>query len=198
MKTLFIDFDGTLCHDRFWQSLPAEDLYKVQTKLFQENFLMVIDWMLGKYSSEEVNRFIATETSLSYNKLWSAFLHDCSNMHIESGVLDLVSDLRSEYYTVLITDNMDSFDRFTVPALNLTKYFDTIVNSYNEGAIKRDHHGLLFTKYINGDISQSILLENNLDNCELFRKLGGISLYVSAQKNLKEHLIDISKMSLLG
>lgn len=34
---LFIDFDGTLCHDRFWRNIDASGFEKIQNFLFGEN-----------------------------------------------------------------------------------------------------------------------------------------------------------------
>jgi FMN phosphatase YigB (HAD superfamily) len=188
MKTLFVDFDGTLCHDRFWQSLPPHEHDLIQQKLFTENLLMVIDWMLGKYTSEEVNLFVARETGIPYQKLWETFVFDCSHMTVSQIDLDLITALRTKYYIVLITGNMDSFNRFTAPTLYLHEYFDVIVNSYNEGKIKTDDNGALFLKYLQGDISEAVLIENSLDSYQTFKALGGSALLVSTQTGTTEHL----------
>ncbi len=39
---------------------------------------------------------------------------------------------------VIATDNMDTFTRFTVPALRLSEHFDGILNSFERGVLKQD------------------------------------------------------------
>lgn len=70
MKTLFIDFDGTICHDRFWRSLPKNENQQIQDFLFSGKNSAVVDWMKGVYTSEEINQMVAKETGLLYEHLW--------------------------------------------------------------------------------------------------------------------------------
>ncbi|MEZ4104057.1 MAG: hypothetical protein R3B60_02090 [Candidatus Paceibacterota bacterium] len=50
MKALFVDFDGTLCDERYWRSLPTEEYEAIQELLFKNNTQIVHDWMRGVYS----------------------------------------------------------------------------------------------------------------------------------------------------
>ena len=87
MQTLFVDFDGTICHDRFWRSLPQTEHDKVQEILFKQNNEMVVDWMKGKYSSEDINQFVATKTGIEYARLWEIFQDDCKTMRVDDKIL---------------------------------------------------------------------------------------------------------------
>ncbi|MEK7065997.1 MAG: hypothetical protein AAB965_00305 [Patescibacteria group bacterium] len=51
---LFCDFDGVLCYDRFWRSLPSHEYEKMQDALFRRDKEMVNDWMRGEYCAEEI------------------------------------------------------------------------------------------------------------------------------------------------
>jgi FMN phosphatase YigB (HAD superfamily) len=184
---LFIDFDGTLCHDRFWRSLEPTIQQKIQANLFGLKKELVRDWMLGKYTSEEINQMLAEELGSDYDTLWSTFVSDCERMFVSQEVLDRIKILRSRYLTVLITDNMDSLDRFTIPALGLDQYFDLIVNSHIEKALKNDENGKSFQKVIEkyqSPISESILIDNSISSCEIFADLGGKSCLVTSEKAL--------------
>ncbi len=145
MKTLLIDFDGTLCHDRFWRSLEPELSQKVQQYLFLSDKTMVKDWMNGVYTSEDINKLLSDSLGINYEFLWNLFVKDCQNMHVDETVLSRIKELRKDYKIILITDNMDCFDRFTVPALKLDDYFDAVVNSFNEQTSKNENEGQLPT-----------------------------------------------------
>lgn len=173
MKTLFIDFDGTICFDKFWRNTPKETYEIIQEYLFRDNQDLVIDWMVGKHTSEEINMIVAKNTGLKYENIWDTFVHDCRNMEVDSEILKLIGGLRSKYYIVLITGNMDCFDRFTVPALYLDNYFDKIVNSFNEGIQKGDNGGQSFLNHLEGNIKNAILIEDSSKSRKVFEKLGG-------------------------
>ncbi|MEO6536562.1 MAG: hypothetical protein ABIT47_02640 [Candidatus Paceibacterota bacterium] len=185
--TLFIDFDGTLCHDRFWRSLEPELQDKVQNHLFISNREIVSQWMKGSFTSEEINRKLSEEIGIDFEDLWEIFVNDCKTMTIESGTLEQLRELKSLYRIVLVTDNMDSFDRFTVPALGLNNHFDKIVNSWMVKAFKNDNKGESFRKTIldgGSNIDESILIDNSTQSCEIFKELGGDSYLVTPEKSL--------------
>lgn len=189
--TLFIDFDGTLCHDRFWRSLEPELQAKVQANLFSSKNELVRDWMLGKYMSEEINQILAEELNTDYEILWSTFVSDCEKMVVSQEVLDRIQSLKERYFTVLITDNMDSLDRFTVPVLGLNQYFDLIVNSHTEKSLKNDENGKSFQKVAEkyqSPLSESILIDNSASSCKVFEDLGGKSCLVTPEKTLADWL----------
>lgn len=188
---LFIDFDGTLCHDRFWRSLEPELQVRVQTNLFGSKKDLVRDWMLGKYTSEEINQMLAEELGSDYDILWSTFVNDCEKMSVSEDVLSQIGNLRNRYFTVLITDNMDSLDRFTIPALGLDQYFDLVVNSHTEKALKNDDNGSSFrkvSKKYQSPISESVLIDNSASSCNVFSDLGGKSCLVTSEKTLADWL----------
>jgi FMN phosphatase YigB (HAD superfamily) len=188
VRTLFIDFDGTICHDRFWRGLKPDEYTQVQNILFSGKNTLVADWMRGRYSSEEINRAVEIETSLPYDYLWQVFVSDCETMFVDPKIIELIQVLRKRYHVVLITGNMDCFTRFTVPALKLEASFDEIVNSYYEGQLKTENAGATFVKYTKGDISEAILIEDSTKSCEAFRLLGGTAYQVTIPKDTLKFL----------
>lgn len=188
---LFIDFDGTLCHDRFWRSLPLDQYEKVQRLLFTEDKTCIQEWMKGKRTSEEVNLLLAEQIGISSQELWSIFVKDAETMFVSQEVLETIGKLRDIYTTILITVNMDSFSRFTVPALKLDNYFDAISNSYCEGKFKEDNGGEIFKEYLekyNTPIKSSILMDDSPTACQTFVALGGNAHQVTLEENLAFHL----------
>ena len=121
---LFCDFDGVLCWERYWRSLPSVEHEKMQELLFRNDTTIVNDWMRGKYSAEEINQLVARKIGMPFEKLWNIFVEDCKTMQVSKDILKKLRAFRKYYIVILITGNMDSFTRFTHPALMLENYFD--------------------------------------------------------------------------
>ncbi|MFZ3073547.1 MAG: hypothetical protein WA093_00220 [Minisyncoccales bacterium] len=193
---LFIDFDGTLCHDRFWQSLGERDYERINNFLFNGGDL-VDRWMRGKCNLEQVCEILSRELDLGYKTLLEALEDDCRNMRIAAADLEKIDRLKNKYVVAMVTVNMDCFDRFTVPELGLDNHFDCIVNSYNEGVLKHGENGGLFGSALvktGADINRSILIDDSEKACGAFKKLGGRALQVDQQKTLSywlDHLLSL-------
>ncbi len=182
---LFIDFDGTLCHDKFWRSLDVDTKEKVQDFLFLHSKNMVNDWMLGKYTSEEINQYISQKLNIDYDYLWSTFVKDCNEMRVEINDLLKIKELGAKFTTILMTDNMDCFTRFTAPSLNLEQYFNQIINSFDHKKSKNDH----FRELLPADKKEgNVLIDNSANTCEVFKNLGGTSYLVTKKEPLSHFL----------
>lgn len=188
---LFIDFDGTLCHDRFWRNIDTDIFDQIQNFLFSENKSVIQDWMKGIYSSEYINQLISKELNIPFDKIWKVFVEDCKNMTISGDILNRIEKFRKDYTTVLITDNMDCFTRFTVPAQKLDSFFDSIVNSFENKKFKEHNDGEVFIQLAdraNTKIEDCILIDNSKSACEIFSKLGGKSYFVTSENTLDYYL----------
>lgn len=144
--------------------------------------------MCGKYTSEEICAVVSKKCNLEYDYLWEVFVHDCKTMQITRALLSSILALRTNFYIVLITGNMDCFTRFTVPTLRLEYYFNKIVNSADEGQMKTDDNGATFLTYVQGDITQAFLIEDSEKSCCVFKKLGGKALQVTKATSTLSHL----------
>ena len=117
-------------------------------------------------------------------------------MYISPEILQAISDLSKNNTAILITDNMDCFNRFTKPALQLEKYFSFIFNSCDFGVLKDDTtFGGLFKKVCDMhkfDITKSVLVDNSEENCAIFTKLGGRALLVKNSDDTLYILIHIA------
>lgn len=160
-KAVFIDWNGTLSTSKFWGHLedpshPKSNYYtKLQSALFEGPMReLLVPWMRGELTSEDVVTKLSIVTELPYAELFEEFVFSCKTMQLVSPeVLDLVRHLRAKGIKVVIaTDNMDSFNRWTVPELELTQHFDEILNSYDLAALKKDFdekgNSLFFSQFL--------------------------------------------------
>ena len=146
-QNIFIDFDGTICFDYFWRSAPQKINKTITKFLFWDHVQLIENWMRGKLLSEDITALIAKNTGVNYDLIYNILVKDCQNMYIPPKLLQAISDLGKNNTTILITDNMDCFNRFTKPALQLEKYFSFIFNSCDFGVLKDDiPSGGLFKK----------------------------------------------------
>jgi FMN phosphatase YigB (HAD superfamily) len=175
---LFIDFHNTLSKDYFWRSLHHSHKKKIEELLFVNSNPQTHEWMRGNINSEIINALVAEHIGLDYDLVWKVFVDDCVTMRVSQSELLLINELRKKYYTILITDNMDCFNRYTVPSLQLDTYFDYISNSATEGMLKMDNNGEVFINRIaafNSLIEKSFLIDDSSSACKIFNRLGGKS-----------------------
>lgn len=188
---LFCDFDGTICFDKYWKSLPIKAYEQVQEILFRSDKTVVNNWMRGNYDAEKVNQQLAERIGMPFEELWKLFVNDCNTMRVDQDILEKIGMLRKLFTTILITDNMDSFSRFTVPALKLYDYFDHISNSFYEKKYKTDNEGEIFLDYckkLQAPIEKSMLFDDSPGVCQVFKNLGGISYQTSSDNNIWYYL----------
>lgn len=195
-KILFFDFDGTLCMQRYWRSLPQKEHTQVQNLLFGDDRTKINNWMRGSYSAEEVNQYISDHINIDYEYLWDIFIEDCQTMQVMPDLLHTIDSFRKRYIVILITGNMDSFTRFTVPSLKLEQHFDVISNSYYEGRHKTDDNGALFVKYttqFSVDMADCLLFDDSDKVLDIFSLLGGDARKVVDDQDTLRQLITLNE-----
>jgi FMN phosphatase YigB (HAD superfamily) len=192
---LFVDFDGTICFDKYWRSLPKEKRDQIDIFLFGQDKTILNDWMRGKYTSEEINKILAEKLQIPYHKLWELFVNDCKTMRVSQEIINNLNHLKNKYIIILVTGNMDSFSRFTVPSLYLDKVFDHINNSFIEGKLKHENKGEIFVKYadkFNIPIQSCYLIDDSDKACKSFKDLGGTALQISPENDVFYYLRKLS------
>ena len=204
-RLLFIDYNGVISYFPFWHSLrdPAHKLNFVfgviQDFLFTKNKEIINDWMRGKYDSEHINNLITTEAGIKPKELWNVYVEDCKNMDISHSILTELAKLKKNYTLILRTDNMDCFERFTLPRnKKLVDTFDEIHTSTALKELKKDRGGKYFIetaeKYGLG-IHQCFLIDDSSSNTEMFTSLGGKAFRTKTES---EALDAISKLNLMS
>jgi len=96
-----------------------------------------------KVKSEDIIDNIVSNSNLDRKNVFDEFVTGCRKMeYVSTEVLPLIKTIQNKGVKVFIaTDNMDSFTRWTVPALRLNKIFDGILNSYDLKVMKSDADG---------------------------------------------------------
>ncbi len=177
VEGVFIDWDGTSCVDKFWGHLEGQNLYsKIQQFLFTENKNLVIDWMIGKVNVNEVVLRIAQGTQLDSGLLYRELKKSCKEMKLVSPeILELARMIRLNGVQVAIaTDNMDTFTKWTAPALGLQDHFDGILNSYELGVSKRKGSPFfgIFLEQNGVDPKNCVIIDDSEDRDNVLAKYG--------------------------
>lgn len=187
LKVVFIDWYKTLSASLFWEPWRSSlhPLYssfeKIGPVLFKEMKSEQMDWMRGKLSSEQIISKLSHKTGLDYNLLLSEFISSCRNMKFYSPkTLNMLKIIQSQGIKVIIaTDNMDSFQRWTVPSLGLKNTFDEILDSASIGWVKEDFDqqgdSLFFRKFFEfHDLSpqETVLIDDSEDKGRSLAKFG--------------------------
>jgi len=189
---IFVDFNGIISYNNFWKSLENlkhplhEDLEKINLFLFKENKQIVSDWMLGKFTSEDIHQIISKKLNINYASLFETFKNDCANIDISKKIVNQLKKLKKYYKVILITDNMDSFDRYTLPNNPILNIFDEIDNSYNMKKFKSSDNGKYFLEKIKknkASIENCILIDDSENNCNKFKNLGGMAFNIKEGEN---------------
>ncbi len=188
---IFVDFNGVISYKNFWFSLEKDNsvVYeKINEFLFRENIQMVKDWMLWKYQSEEICKFLSDSLNVDYDYIYDTFVEDCKNIDLSWRIRELLNELKKYYYIVLVTDNMDSFTKITVKNnLDYFNVFDSIFNSADEWYFKVD----VYSKYVNhydSKIELSYLIDDSAWNCKKFSELWWKVMNVKWEEQVSQNL----------
>lgn len=204
-RAIFIDWFGTLSLTNFWGHLERS---KKQTdrdhfKLWADTVFVshkdkIVPWMKGKYTTEDILSMAAKETQTNFDILLKEFIIGCEKMMYSSpNIPNLVKNLRNKQITVCIaTDNMDSFTRWTVPAMKLDFHFDEILNSFYLKVLKHELDGngqtLFFQDFFSRhkDIrpENCILIDDWEDKMSIISRQGIDYRRVDASNTLEQEL----------
>ena len=206
-EAVFVDWDGTLSDSRFWDRWRddperAEKYGKIQNALFETvtGKRMLKFWMTGFWDYKQILTYVNESTGVSYGELENELRYSAENMKlIDDKVLDQVRQLRDIGKQVVIaTDNMDTFDLWTVPALELNDHFDDILNSSSVKLLKGaaspfGAKGSFFSRYLK---QMSIAPENTvlIDNSRSAKSVEGAGMnfmHVNNRHSLSDHLSTI-------
>jgi len=194
-RTVLFDFDGVLCHGRFYEKALLPEHREVrdwlQANVFGDKEL-VRKWMRGQVGSVEVNRLIAQNTNIEYGTLARLFEESVVGMELDKEVLAVAESLKRAGRKIgLVTDNMDVFTKITVPNHRLDSLFDVIINSADHGVLKNEDGGRLFDIALSAlgeDVGDSLMVDDSAATIELFRQKGGQGFVYRDAAGLKEFL----------
>lgn len=177
-QTILFDFDGVLCHDRFYvQTLLPEytHVYEwIQSNIFGTPHE---DWLRGIVNSEKINKIISDATGIEFDVLHKKFLESVRMMKLDERVKALAAELKSSGLKIgLVTDNMDVFSDITIKNHKLDDVFEAIINSADYGILKKDDNGKLFDialEKLNVPIKNTLMIDNSPVVIDLYTKKGG-------------------------
>lgn len=202
-KIVFIDWSGTLSKSKFWGHLETsnKELFrKIEDNLFKKNIDLIKPWMRGELTSEDVAKKISVETGLDYKQVYDEFIKGCELMEfVDTRVPELVKKLKKMGTKVYIaSNNMDSFDRWTVPAMKLEELFDGIINSFPVKALKHDFTdegiSLFFDKILTKEgvkAQETILIDDSEDKENKLTNYGINYHRISDQRTLIDELTSL-------
>ena len=195
-KIILFDFDGVLCHDRFYEKtlLPK---YQETYDWIQENIFsspeLIRDWMQGKISYQQINQRIADGAKINFKEINDLFLESVRLMNLDQEVLKLSIQLKEKDYRIgVVTDNMDVFSEVTIKNHGLDKMFEIIVNSADTKALKNDNNGhsfdLVMEQLGEDNYSKAVMIDDSESTIKLFRSKGGHGILFTDIEKLEQGL----------
>lgn len=202
-KVIFIDWNRTLSFDLFWGHLKEIEhpnhhhLAPIEEWLFVKNRELINPWMRGEISVEDVVGRMASDTEIPAKIILQELRHSCEVMqYCIVGLQELIKDIRSRGTKVVIaTDNMDTFTRFTVPALKIDQLFDGYLNSYDIKHLKDDEEPadsiVFFDDFLtknNLTYADVVLLDDSPDKSGKYQRLGFDRILIDSPETLQKVL----------
>jgi FMN phosphatase YigB (HAD superfamily) len=188
IETIFIDWDGTLCNDRLWrQWVVGSPQEQTAHKYIQENFFqfdedgLVMDWLRGQKTAEDIAQLLSEKVNLDASQIIDSLKQSCQTMAFINPIIpELINRLSQRgRRTIISTDNMDCFTRWTAPALNLTDLFDGILTSANLGVMKFETdatgQNIFFGRYLKVhklNPNNCLLIDDSLKGKKSLKNLG--------------------------
>lgn len=200
MKVVFVDWHKTLSTSQFWQHsedsrLKPEQLQAVDRYVFSSPSLSRL-WMMGQLSAESVCHVAAKHLNGSSDDILHDLISSCQRMELcDPTVVEVIQALRERgVKTVIATDNMDTFTRWTVPALRLDEVFDEVLNSADVRMMKK--YPRFFRDWLEShgvEPSEAILLD---DSVSTHRHLpDGMNFWPVVNPSLLRHVLgEVSKL----
>lgn len=201
-KTIFFDWNKTLSHSLFWSQLadPKHERHNwhknIVDFIFVKNRNLIDDWMRAKFDEKYVAKLISKEFGYSENLILKDLAESCRNMQLVSDeVYELIGRIRNNgTRCVIATDNMDTFLKYTKPALKLENYFDDFLISFEKKLLKFDveeNSIPFFDDYLKNNrltYADVLLIDDRVDKSGTYTKLGFRILQITNSDDFLEKL----------
>lgn len=199
---MFIDWFNTLSTSHFWQRWETsrpDYIELIRQNLFYNDVNTLVHWMRGDLSAEDITKLLEQRTGIPNRLLFAELRRSSQELtFIDSRVLDLIATIRqSGTQVVIATDNMDTFPRWTTPALNLHQYFDAVLDSFTlktlKGDVDESGQSKFFKDYLNKHgitIDEAMIFDDTINTV---KPLGLDYTQVTTKRPLTlllEHYID--------
>ena len=183
IKTIFLDWNGTICNNVFWQQLDndstKEIFEKIKKCLFIDNGNLIDPWMKNQLSMNDIINTISNKTKINKQFLKEQLIFSSENMNFINPEIPNIIKLIQEkgIKVVLASDNMDVF-RYTISKLKLDLLFDDLLLSNEIGFLKTEWTGntsLFFKNYIKRkhlNLSECILIDDAKNLTDMCHDIG--------------------------
>lgn len=186
IKVLFVDWNGTLCTDLFWQQLNNTATCEIYNNIQQYLFMqyddteLIKDWMRNKYSMNDIIDIVYKKFGYDKTFLKKELIYSLIDTHfVDTDVLKVIKQLQEKGLKVVIaSDNMDVF-KYTSTKLDLDLIFDDVLLSNELGYLKTDldenNNPLFFARYFekyNIKREECVLIDDSNTVCNLYDKIG--------------------------
>ncbi len=197
-KVIFIDWHGVISDDIFWSQILNNtkhpynsQLDKIVGSIFNSSMILR-QWMKGNISSLDIIRqFYFSKIQATNDTYWLDELkQSCASPSFSKELVNIMRNLKDEYFIVLATDNMDCFYDKICKNTEF-QFLDDILCSSEIGFLKGENPKSFFLPWLDKNnlyISESILIDDRAPNCLAFENIGGSSYIVSDKKDLTQFL----------
>lgn len=192
LELIMFDFDGVISTGRFYVSQKYKNDPKIEIirkHIFEdEKKDLLRAWMKGQTNYQRIHRQLSKKTGLEVQYINNALIESISEMNIHAEMLNFSNRLRTQgVKSVLVTDNMDIFDQYTVPFHELHNYFDHIYSSSQHGLMKNEQGGEIFKQILRDfqvEPSATAFTDDSPRTGEIAQTLGLKFFYI---RNMKDH-----------
>ena len=179
INAVIVDFDGTLCCERYFARLGSEALDAIAGLVFGDaSGLWADPWMRGDLTSADVAAYLSGHLGQTPETILSALREGCAEMRLNPAVLEFAVDQRARgRKTALVTANMDVFTEVVAPAHALNSVFDVVLNTSDHRTLDK---AILWRKAFDSfgpgySFASSLLVEDSPKMAALFESLGGFA-----------------------
>jgi len=191
IQCVVFDYGFTLSPDFYFNVSPANhpEWHQVIQKYIFGDPSITIPWMKGEITSRDVAMMIGRYIPLDTETILSIMDAGCKELAFNPAVwLFAMKQKKAGRKITLVTDNMDVFTRVVVPAHKLDRIFDVIVNSADNGDIRKEVLWPLAFEQLDSGIgyTNSLLVEDGETEPEKFRQLGGYAHQYISEKSFSK------------
>lgn len=143
IKTIFLDWNGTICNNVFWEQLnnsTTKEIFDKITKcLFIKHNHLINSWMKNILSMNDIIDIVSRETNIDKYFLKEQLIISSLGMnYVDLNIPNIIKLIQIKgIKVVLASDNMDVF-KYTITNLKMDLLFDDLLLSNEIGFLKSE------------------------------------------------------------
>ena len=201
IKVIFLDWNGTISKDYFWESLKTKNnelFERINKILFIDNSYIINEWMLGNVKINDILNLLSKETKVSQEYLMEELVFSLKQMDfVIPDLKDIIKKIqKNNIKVVLSSGNMDIFG-YVVDNLNLKNIFDDIslsnVLKHLKNDIDSNNHALFFHDYIIKNhlkYNECVLIDDSKSLVDMCKKVGMNNIKINdCEKEIRDVLL---------